>query len=122
MKLDIIKESEKEKENFEDGGSPLSSVFLGRLIKEIWKGRVRSVQTKKGKKQREKAFVNLVKKSTFQGSEKENNLSRIELPERWARVTNSSTVSFIRYENWELNGHRVVTEIVVENTGEKLSR
>ena len=67
LKLDIIKESEKEKENFEDGGSPLSSVFLGRLIKEIWKGRVRSVQTKKGKKQREKAFVNLVKKSTFQG-------------------------------------------------------
>ncbi len=122
-------EMSEEKENMQD--KVLSTDTLGRLVKEIWKGRVKRV--KRGARGRQEShYLHLARKPFARSDdcsgafssiyEPTSMLTDLQLPSNWSMIRDKEeNLSFIRIENFLANDHRAVTEVSIvvqnDNTG-----
>ena len=116
INFSLVSASE-DKEN--EQGKFLSTDTLGRLVKEIWKGKTKRVrQGARGRQ--EYHYLHLAKKGIIDDRTKESASSfsslfnNLKLPGNWSVIRDKEEVfSFIRVENVETNNHRTVTEVSV---------
>ena len=98
-------------------GNPLSTDVLGRLVKAIWKGKVKIVRRGARGKQ-EGHYLHLAKKSCPTADDSTADDSVVIHLRNWNMTEGKEgKYSFVRVENFEVNKQRAVTEvcIVVQN-------
>ena len=114
----VLEVSNQVKENV-SGGIPLTRKSLGLAVKELWKGKVKSV--KRGERVNRKHFyLNMSKKPSqpepicIVNDSFVSLFSHDELPVNWTSIVDhDNKINFIRLENWAYQKNRVKTELFI---------
>ena len=106
-------------EDKENVAGKLSSVLLGRIIKEIWGDEVKLV--KRGpRKDRRTCYLNLRRKEHVSLTESPGETfeqfrgSSLEMERGWSKMSDDpNNVSFLRFESCSFNSQRISTEVKI---------
>lgn len=119
---DILEYAEEAKENV--SGSPLSSVSLGFIVKDVWGAAIH--RARRGpRNQQQRVYFNLSLKTNEPARLNPSNedvpvplsqaFASLSVPDEWKIIRDKPNCwSIVRVEKWELNSVRAATEIVVE--------
>ena len=119
---DILEYAEEAKENV--SGSPLSSVSLGFIVKDVWGAAIH--RARRGpRNQQQSVYFNLSLKTNeparLNPSDEDvplplsQALANLSVPDEWKIIRDKPNCwSIVRVEKWELNSVRAAIEIVVK--------
>ena len=109
----IVDHSTCEEKN-SPAGMRLSGEVLGRLVKDIWEGKVMTVR-RGSRGNVERYYMNLTRK----GNKTENH----QLPEGWSCIVESDKrMTLVRLENFLMNKQRATTELIMDDLNEEICR